>query len=67
MINLKIKSEDDFKKNYGCEPIKITDNYVGNYGDLSTKEVDYIAFRGSRNLNKRSTHTTEYIFVLKKK
>lgn len=39
---------------------------LSKYGDLSTKEVDYIAFRGSRNLNKRNTHTTEYIFVLKK-
>lgn len=37
------------------------------YGELTTKEIDYIAFRGSRNLRNRNTHTTEYIFVLKKK
>ena len=36
------------------------------YGELTTKEIDYVAFRGSRNLKDRNTHTTEYIFVLKK-
>ena len=36
------------------------------YGKVSIKEIDYVAFRGSRNLKNRNTHTTEYIFVLKK-
>lgn len=36
------------------------------YGYLTTKEIDYVAFRGSRNLKDRSKHTTEYLFILKK-
>ena len=36
------------------------------YGKLTTKEIDYIAFRGSRNLQNRNTHTTEYLFILRK-
>lgn len=39
---------------------------LSKYGELTTKEVDYVAFRGSRNLKNRNTHTTEYIFILKK-
>ena len=37
------------------------------YGELKTKEIDYVAFRGSRNLKDRNSHTTEYLFTLKKK
>lgn len=37
------------------------------YGELTTKEIDYITFRGSRNLKNRNTHTTEYLFILKKR
>lgn len=40
---------------------------LSKYGDLTTKEIDYVAFRGSRNLKNRNTHTTEYIFALRKK
>jgi adenine-specific DNA-methyltransferase len=40
---------------------------LSKYGDLKTKEIDYLAFRGSRNLKNRNKHTTEYIFTLKKK
>lgn len=29
-------------------------------------KIDYVAFRGSRNLKNRNTHTTEYLFILKK-
>ena len=39
---------------------------LSKYGELTTKEIDYVAFRGSRNLKNRNTHTTEYIFVLEK-
>lgn len=39
---------------------------LSKYGELITKEIDYIVFRGSRNLKKRNIHTTEYLFVLKK-
>lgn len=42
------------------------ENMLSKYGDLKTKEIDYVAFRGSRNLQNRNAHTTEYIFVLKK-
>lgn len=39
---------------------------LSKYGELTTKDIDYVAFRGSRNLQNRNTHTTEYIFTLKK-
>lgn len=39
---------------------------LSKYGDLSTKDIDYVAFRGSRNLKDRNIHTTEFLFVLKK-
>ena len=32
----------------------------------STPIIDYVAFRGSRNLKDRNIHTTEYLFILKK-
>ena len=41
-------------------------NMLDKYGELTTKEIDYIAFRGSRNLQNRDIHTTEYLFILKK-
>ena len=39
---------------------------LSKYGELSVKEIDYLAFRGSRNFKNREKNTTEYIFVLKK-
>lgn len=39
---------------------------LSKYGELKTREINYVAFRGSRNLKNRSKHTIEYIFVLKK-
>ena len=39
---------------------------LSRYGSLVVKDIDYITFRGSRNLNNRSKHTTEYLFILKK-
>ena len=39
---------------------------LSKYGDVTSKNIDYIAFRGSRNLKERELHTTEYLFTLKK-
>lgn len=39
---------------------------LSKYGELTTKGIDYVAFRGSRNLKERDIHVTEYIFILKK-
>ncbi|AIN93733.1 DNA adenine methylase [Treponema putidum] len=36
------------------------------YGELKTSKIKYNTFRGSRNLNNRSIHVSEYLFVLKK-
>lgn len=52
--------------NEGFISLEEMQNMLSKYGELTTKEIDYIAFRGSRNLKNRNTHTTEYIFVLKK-
>lgn len=34
------------------------------YGSLKTVQINYNTFRGSRNLNNRSLHVSEYLFVL---
>lgn len=39
---------------------------LSKYGVVTSKNIDYIAFRGSRNLRERDIHTTEYLFILKK-
>lgn len=36
------------------------------YGKLKIEEIKYNTFRGSRNLNNRSIHVSEYFFILKK-
>ena len=36
------------------------------YGELKVKDINYVAFRGSRNLKDRNIHTVEYLFILKK-
>ena len=41
-------------------------NMLQKYGDLKTSKIKYNTFRGSRNLNKRNIHVSEYLFVLKK-
>ncbi|EMB23133.1 DNA adenine methylase [Treponema denticola] len=41
-------------------------NMLQKYGELKTVEIKYNTFRGSRNLNKRNIHVSEYLFVLKK-
>lgn len=52
--------------NEGFISLEEMQNMLSKYGDLTTKEIDYIAFRGSRNLKERNIHTTEYLFILKK-
>jgi adenine-specific DNA-methyltransferase len=39
---------------------------LSRYGEASERGIDYIAFRGSRNLSERNLHTTEYLFTVKK-
>jgi len=36
------------------------------YGRIKTVEIKYNTFRGSRNLNGRNIHVSEYLFILKK-
>ena len=52
--------------NEGFISLEEMQNMLSKYGDLTTKEIDYIAFRGSRNLKERNIHTTEYLYILKK-
>ena len=39
---------------------------LSRYGELKVNNIDYVAFRGSRNLKNRNVRTTEYLFVLRK-
>ena len=39
---------------------------IKKYGAVKTEEIKYNTFRGSRNLNNRNIHVSEYLFVLKK-
>lgn len=39
---------------------------LGKYGTLKTVEMPYNTFRGSRNLNSRDIHVSEYLFILRK-
>lgn len=52
--------------NEGIIPIGEMENILSTYGETKMKEIDYVAFRGSRNLRDRDKHTTECIFTLKK-
>ena len=36
------------------------------YGRLKTVEITYNTFRGSRNLQNRDIHVSEYLFILEK-
>lgn len=36
------------------------------YGKIKNVEIKYNTFRGSRNLNNRNIHVSEYLFILKK-
>ena len=43
-------------------------NMLSKYGELDIQEIDYVAFRGGKNLKeKKNKHTIEYLFTLKKK
>lgn len=39
---------------------------LNKYGAIEYEEIRYNTFRGSHNLNKRSLHTKEFLFLLKK-
>lgn len=53
--------------NEGFISLEEMTNMLSKYGELTIKNIDYITFRGSRNLKNRDIHTTEYLFILKKK
>ncbi len=42
-------------------------NMLKKYGKVSMNECEYNTFRGSRNLQNRSKHVTEFLFLLEKK
>lgn len=52
--------------NEGFITLEEMENILLKYGELTTKEIDYVTFRGSRNLKNRNKHTKEYLFILKK-
>jgi len=52
--------------NEGFISLEEMQTMLSKYGELTTKEIDYVVFRGSRNLDNRSKHTIEYLFILKK-
>lgn len=52
--------------NEGFISLEEMQTMLSKYGKLTTKEIDYVAFRGSRNLKNRNAHTMEYIFILRK-
>lgn len=39
---------------------------LNKYGSVSTNQIQYNTFKGSRNLNDRNIHVKEFIFVLEK-
>lgn len=39
---------------------------LSKYGTVTVKEINYVTFRGCRNLKDRNKHTIEYIFTVKK-
>lgn len=41
-------------------------NMLSKYGNVSSKQIVYNTFRGSRNLREREIHTNEYLFLLRK-
>ena len=41
-------------------------NMLKKYGKVETIEISYNTFRGSRNLNARDIHVSEYLFILEK-
>lgn len=52
--------------NEGFISLEEMESMLSKYGELKTQGIDYVAFRGSRNLKDRDIHVTEYLFTLKK-
>jgi len=52
--------------NEGFIKIDEMQEVLSKYGRLETKEIDYIAFRGGRQTENKSTRTIEYLLTLKK-
>jgi adenine-specific DNA-methyltransferase len=52
--------------NEGFISLEEMENMLSKYGELKVQGIDYVAFRGSRNLKDRDIHVTEYLFTLKK-
>lgn len=52
--------------NEGFISLEEMEEMLSKYGKNETKAIDYVAFRGSRNLKNRDIYTKEYIFTLKK-
>lgn len=73
-----LKSFDDLISNLDSKYMIISYNNEGiisyddmcsmlsKYGTVEINNIEYNAFKGSRNLKKRDRHTIEYLFVLKK-
>lgn len=52
--------------NEGFISLNEMETMLSRYGRLETKSMDYVTFRGGRNIKNRNSHTTEYVFILKK-
>lgn len=50
----------------GFIPRKTMEAILAKQGEVTTREVSYNAFRGSRNLRNRESHVTEFLFIVKK-
>ena len=50
--------------NEGLIPFDVFGEILGKYGEVSVKEYSYNAYRGSRNLSKRSPHVTELLWLV---
>lgn len=73
-----LSSLEDLVKNAHAEYVLISYNSEGfitydqmikmleKYGKLQTYSINYNVYRGCRNLNNRTIHNSEYLFLLKK-
>lgn len=52
--------------NEGFIPLDKMQEMLMKYGSVVTKSIEYITFRGSRNLHNRDKHTIEYLFIVHK-
>jgi len=53
--------------NEGFIPPERMRRALHEFGPVEVIEVPYNAFRGSRNLNNRSIHVTEYLFLVERR